>query len=56
MLLTGRSRNHYIGPSFDPRAGVAVNSATVNYVPDAESCAYIGTDSMFTLEAGANYQ
>lgn len=28
----------------------------VNYVPDADSSAYIGIDSMFTLDAGGNYQ
>jgi Xaa-Pro aminopeptidase len=51
-----RDRKRYIGPSFEPHAAVAVNAATITYVPDPDKCAYIGSESMFTLHAGANYQ
>jgi hypothetical protein len=51
-----RARSHYIGTCFEPRAGVGVNTATVEYTPHADSCALIGKDSLLTLEAGANYE
>lgn len=51
-----RARNHYVGTCFEPRAGVGVNIATVEYTPHADSCALIGKDSLLTLEAGANYE
>lgn len=35
---------------------MGINTATVEYTPNADSCALIGADSLFTLEAGANYQ
>ena len=51
-----RDRNHYIGPSFEAMACTAINAATVEYVADPNTCAYITTDSMFMLDAGANYK
>lgn len=47
---------HYIGPSFETMACTAINAATVEYVPQPDSCALITADSMFMLDAGANYK
>jgi len=47
---------HYIGPSFETMACTAINAATVEYVPQPDTCAYIMQDSMFMLDAGANYK
>jgi Xaa-Pro aminopeptidase len=52
----GRQRMHYIGPSFETMACTAINAATVEYVPHPDTCAYITEDSMFMLDAGANYK
>lgn len=51
-----RQQNHYIGPSFEAMACVAINAATVEYVANPDTCAYISADSMFMLDAGANYK
>ena len=37
-------------------ACTAINAATVEYVPSPDTCAYITADSMFMLDAGANYK
>ena len=37
-------------------ACVAINAATVEYVANPDTCAYISADSMFMLDAGANYK
>jgi Xaa-Pro aminopeptidase len=47
---------HYIGPSFEAMACVAINAATVEYIPHPDTCAYVSSDSMFMLDAGANYK
>lgn len=51
-----RQRMHYIGPSFETMACTAINAATVEYVPQPDTCAYITQDTMFMLDAGANYK
>ena len=47
---------HYIGPSFEAMACTAINAAMVEYVAHPDTCAYITPDSMFMLDAGANYK
>jgi hypothetical protein len=37
-------------------AGIAMNAATIEYVPQPDTCAFITPDSMFMLDAGANYK
>jgi len=37
-------------------ACTAINAATVEYVPHPDTCAFITPDSMFLLDAGANYK
>ena len=37
-------------------ACTAINAATVEYVPSPDTCAYVTADSMFMLDAGANYK
>jgi hypothetical protein len=34
----------------------AINAAAVEYVAQPDSCAYITSDSMYMLDAGANYK
>ena len=55
-IADGRQRMHYIGPSFEAMACTAINAATVEYVPQPDTCAYITSESMFMLDAGANYK
>jgi Xaa-Pro aminopeptidase len=47
---------HYIGPSFETMACMAINAAAVEYVPQPDTCACITSDSLFMLDAGANYK
>jgi Xaa-Pro aminopeptidase len=47
---------HYIGPSFEAMACTAINAATVEYVAQPDTCAYITSETMFMLDAGANYK
>jgi Xaa-Pro aminopeptidase len=56
LVTETRRRRHYIGPSFETMACTAINAATVEYVPQSDTCAYITADSMFMLDAGANYK
>lgn len=56
MCTDVRQRTHYIGPSFETMACTAINAATVEYVPQPDKCAYITADSIFMLDAGANYK
>jgi Xaa-Pro aminopeptidase len=56
LFADDRQRIHYIGPSFETMACTAINAATVEYVPQPDTCAYITSDSMFMLDAGANYK
>jgi hypothetical protein len=51
-----RQRIHYIGPSFETMACTTINAAIVEYVPQPDDCALITADSMFMLDAGANYK
>jgi hypothetical protein len=51
-----RTRTHYIGPSFETMSSNAINAATVEYVAQADTCAYITSETMFMLDAGANYK
>jgi hypothetical protein len=51
-----RQREHYIGPSFETMACVGINASAVEYVPQPDTSAYITPDSMFMLDAGANYK
>ena len=55
-IADGRQRMHYIGPSFEAMACTAINAATVEYVPQPATCAPITSESMFMLDAGANYK
>jgi Xaa-Pro aminopeptidase len=55
-LANGRKRTHYIGPSFETMACTAINAAAVEYVPQPDTCAYVTSDSLFMLDAGANYK
>ena len=47
---------HYIGPSFETIACIAINAVMVEYVAQPDTCAYITQDTMFMLDAGANYK
>jgi len=47
---------NYIGPSFETMACAGINAAAVEYVPQPDTCAYITSDSLFMLDAGANYK
>jgi hypothetical protein len=37
-------------------ACTAINAATVEYVADPDTCAYITPESMIMFDAGANYK
>jgi Xaa-Pro aminopeptidase len=37
-------------------ACTAINAAAVEYVPQPDTCAYVTSDSLFMLDAGANYK
>ena len=54
--LTWRKRMNYIGPSFETMACTGMNAAAVEYVPQPDTCAYVTADSLFMLDAGANYK
>jgi len=47
---------NYIGPSFETMACTGMNAAAVEYVPQPDTCAYVTADSLFMLDAGANYK
>ena len=51
-----RTKSHYIGPSFETMAGTGINAATVEYVPNPDTCAFVTSDTLFMLDAGANYR
>lgn len=50
----GRMPQH-MGPSFSTIAGYGPNGAIIHYKPEVESCATLGTDSIFLLDSGAQY-
>jgi hypothetical protein len=37
-------------------ACAGINASAVEYVPDPETAAYITSDTLFMLDAGANYK
>ena len=51
-----RQRMHYIGPSFEAMVCTEINAAAVEYIPKPDSCAYITSDTMLMVDAGANYK
>lgn len=50
-----RKMTGHVGPSFATIAGFAANGAIIHYKPEPESCATLGTESIFLLDSGAQY-
>lgn len=50
----GRMDKH-VGPSFSTISGYGANGAIIHYKPEKDTCATLGTDSLFLLDSGAQY-
>lgn len=55
-LLQFRLQQQYCqGVSFDTISGYGPNGAIIHYKPEPETCAQIGTDSLYLLDSGGQY-
>jgi Xaa-Pro aminopeptidase len=50
-----RKMPHHVGPSFETISGYGPNGAIIHYKPNRDTCARLGTDSLFLLDSGAQY-